>query len=398
MEGFRDRLAPLLMLLICSCAPEEPSFTALISDSAGIRILESRDTGSVDILRGPPDRELGTVNSGGPEQFDRIVGLDVLKDGSLVVADQGSGEIRVFPPGGGSPLILGRQGDGPGEFSSLARVFVLEGDSILGFDSRGARYVVFSRDGTPKRTGTLLPPASGGRTQLEGILPDGSWLGSVRIPAAIDAPVSGFGEAFQDSVFLYRYSPEGDPADLLGRSVSLEMVRQRQASARITHLVPLGSEGLWGLAGGRPFSLLSSLSEIRFLGEKPTVWVRWHPLQVELTDGEWGHSLEEAIVATDPSRAPLLRERYAEIPRPIWRPIYDAAVGAESGSVWLHETGSSNWVVVAPDGYVRTIILPEGFTPRLVLNDRILGVWTDDLDVEFVREYGPQSTWVRETR
>ncbi len=175
----------------------------------------------------------------------------------------------------------------------------------------------------------------------------------------------------------------------MGRSVSVEMIRQRQGGAVTTHLLPLGSQGYWGTAGGKAFSLMSNRSEVRFLGATPPAWVRWVPMQESLTQEEWEKSLEQEIADADPARAPMLRERYAEMPRPQWSPLYDRAVGAETGSVWLREASSSQWIVVDRDGRLRTVSLPDRFIPYLILENRVLGVWRNDLDVEFVRAYRP---------
>ncbi len=203
----------MLCFLVGSCAPREPQASALVTDSAGIRILESRGARTVDTLQGTPVLEIGILDGHGPEQFDRIAGLALLGDNSLVVADQGSGEIRIFPADGQTPRIMGGKGDGPGEFRALSRVFVLGGDSVLGFDARGARFTVFSKDGTLGRTGVLQAPEVGGRPSLEGLLLGDLWLVSVRLPTPLNDQDSGSGRAFQDPVLLFRYSREGVPLD-----------------------------------------------------------------------------------------------------------------------------------------------------------------------------------------
>lgn len=387
------RLFPVLSLslLVVSCAPGEPKSLTLVSDSAGIRIVEYRGVPPVDTLNGSLVLQFGTVDGVGPEQFDRIVGMALLSDGSLVVADQGSGEIRVFPRDGRPPRVMGGKGDGPGEFRTLAGAFVLRDDSILGFDGRGARFAVFTKDGSLGRTGSLRAPEVGGIPRLEGLLAGDSWLCSVRLPTASNDQDSESGRSFHDAMLLFRYSQDGLPLASLGQSSSLEKVRQRQGSALTTQLLPLGSQGYWGVAGGRVFSLSSTHSEVRFVSDLREVWVRWTPLKRELTAEEWEGALEEEIADADPARAPMLRERYARMPRPRWMPLYDRAVGGEAGSVWLREVGSSRWVIVDPEAALRRLVLPQNFTPQFISGGSVFGVWKDDLNVEHVRAYGPGS-------
>lgn len=387
-----------LSLPVAGCTSGERQGPVSVADSAGIRIVEYTGTLPVDTLGGLPLLDLGTVDDAGPEQFDRIAAMALLSDGSLVVADQGSGEIRVFPRDAGVPWVIGGKGDGPGEFRTLSRVVALPEDSILGFDSRGSRFAVFSKEGALGRTGQLERPEVGGVPRIEGVLVGDSWLCSVRLPTSFDDQESEAGNSFQDAVLLFRYSQDGLPLDSIGRSSSVEMVRQSQGTAITTQLVPLGAQGFWGTAGGKAFSTFSSRSEVRFVSDLPEVWVRWMPMSRELTDHEWNNALQEEIAGADASRAPMLRERYARMPRPRWSPLYDRVVGTETGSVWLREVGSSRWILVDVQGMIRRLVLPERFTPMLVSRKEVFGVWMDDLDVEHVRGYAMPDGLIRDIR
>jgi len=66
-------------------------------------------------------------------EFFRIVGAATLPDGSLVVADGGSQELRVFDRRGRFQRALGGSGEGPGEFGAIGAV-TTRGDTILAVD------------------------------------------------------------------------------------------------------------------------------------------------------------------------------------------------------------------------------------------------------------------------
>jgi len=65
---------------------------------------------------------------------------------------------------------------------------------------------------------------------------------------------------------------------------------------------------------------------------------------------------------------------------------------ADGATLWLEQhtagqvEGPSTWAVFGHDGEYRgTAALPTGFRLLAVRGDRVLGVWTDDLGVEYVR-------------
>jgi len=71
----------------------------------------------------------------------------ILSDGSVAIANQQSGEIFLFDAAGQFIRAIGRTGSGPGEFQDLTNVIVLEGDTIVAFDSRNRTVSYFTRTG-----------------------------------------------------------------------------------------------------------------------------------------------------------------------------------------------------------------------------------------------------------
>jgi hypothetical protein len=72
-------------------------------------------------------------------------------DGSVVVANTGTGELRRFDARGRFDWRAGGRGGGPGEFGSLVRIYPHMGDSILAFD-HSRRISVFDPRGTFARS------------------------------------------------------------------------------------------------------------------------------------------------------------------------------------------------------------------------------------------------------
>src|SRR5690625_4203127 len=133
-------LALLLTLTLAGCAADAPRANlATERDSAGIRIVENAEPrpGTVPewTIDDEPLLEIGVLDGDPAEQFFRVAGTLRLSDGRVVVADGGSGEVRVFDAEGRHLATGGGQGDGPGEFRNLSRLYRLPGDTILAWDA-----------------------------------------------------------------------------------------------------------------------------------------------------------------------------------------------------------------------------------------------------------------------
>ncbi|HUF67935.1 MAG TPA: hypothetical protein VMM79_04725 [Longimicrobiales bacterium] len=76
--------------------------------------------------------------------WQRVQSGALLTDGRAAIADVGSSQVVVLDPSGRIEAVLGRQGEGPGEFGYLSSVFDVGGDSILAVDTRVGRATLFS--------------------------------------------------------------------------------------------------------------------------------------------------------------------------------------------------------------------------------------------------------------
>jgi hypothetical protein len=78
--------------------------------------------------------------------------------------------------------------------------------------------------------------------------------------------------------------------------------------------------------------------------------------------------------------------------QPSHLPAYDLLLTSDDGSVWARiyspDLSASTWDVYAPDRkWMGQVELPEDFTLFAVGDDRLTGVWRDELGVEYVRVY-----------
>src|SRR5690606_17519347 len=112
--------------------------------------------------------------------FSNVTNALHLEDGSIVIGDMDSREIRFFDRRGSYVRSVGREGSGPGEFQSLWRVWRDE-SRLLAMDGSGRIHAFSIRGDYLDTTGPFLS-ASGARIRQHGFLADGIAVGSFMEP------------------------------------------------------------------------------------------------------------------------------------------------------------------------------------------------------------------------
>jgi hypothetical protein len=121
-----------------------------ITDSAGVRVVTNaapRANGPSFRLSAAPRASIGQVQGAPEYELFRATQAFVLGDGTIVVANSGTQELRFFDRAGKYLRTAGRSGEGPGEFAFLTVIGPFAGDSLLVSDTRLKRYSVFDRAG-----------------------------------------------------------------------------------------------------------------------------------------------------------------------------------------------------------------------------------------------------------
>lgn len=98
---------------------------------------------------------IGGANGGAAQELNRVTGALLLADGRVVVANGKPLELRVYSPKGALLARIGRDGQGPGEFSYETQLIAAGGDSVVVFTG-GSRWEVFHTDGKLAREWTVL--------------------------------------------------------------------------------------------------------------------------------------------------------------------------------------------------------------------------------------------------
>ena len=144
--------------LACGCAC---CYSAGAADSSEGEWTEA----SRWIVEPEPLLRLGTLDGSADETFVDISAIEILPDGAIVVADNGTSTVRVFETNGSLRHAFGARGEGPGEFSRLTSVGLYRADSLFTTDALQRRITIWSPTGEAART-FLLPPVPSSRTPL----------------------------------------------------------------------------------------------------------------------------------------------------------------------------------------------------------------------------------------
>lgn len=344
-----------------------------------------------------PSVEIG--KEGDPRyEFVRIVAISLLSDGGVVVADGGN-RLRVFDGSGRFLRVLGRGGDGPGEFRNLIGIGV-QGDSVFAIEAFPAvpRFHIFDAargfltqiplnqkelgDRVAPRaivSASVLAVTRGRGVRVVTPPPDGAItrdsvaLGILRLgePQA----VTWLGPFAGNTWFSYPLPPESPVRRGLGRYVLGPS------------LVLAASDGrLWiGDSGTGEISVFDS-SGARILQTHSPIAAR------RFDDAALGAARDAALSGIRrPDRVGTqarIEMLYSPDLRPTHAPAFTRFAAGPNGEMWIEcfsETVMGEHCAVVLDGSGREIgrtVIPAGLMIHAVSHDRVVGVRTDTDGVE----------------
>ncbi|MBW3553970.1 MAG: hypothetical protein KY466_10690 [Gemmatimonadetes bacterium] len=364
-----------------------------VRDSAGVRLVDldpaaiaGRAAWEVDDA---PVLRLGGAQGTGPEQFHRLAAA-LRTDHGVVVADGGSGEIRWFDSTGAHVRTAGGTGEGPGEFLQLSWIGRGPDGSILAWDRRLRRLSRFS-DG--EFLGDSRPPLPDDRPfpVTHGVLPDGTVIAS---PGPVYIPEAEPG-AQRPPMPVWLFSVDEAALDTVGvfpgRAVDLRPARNR---GWIRTEVPYGPTTLVAVAGDEVVIGDNATWELRYFAPNGAlVRVVRSPMEPRLvTEADLRRELDRRLEGLPPVEEIRAGIRASfEQTRPAERmPAFDEILGDREGLVWVRAGSERDpkpaWRVVDADGAVAgTVTTPPGLRITDVGPDYVLGIWRDQLEVEYVQ-------------
>ncbi len=387
---FTARLRPAALLLLCGLAAcgDADSGTPLVvqRDSAGITIIEAMRPlwGDSSLWHIDPDPVVDlTLTGSGPEhEFYRSGSMKQRPDGSLMLANRSSEEVRVFSAAGEFLGSFGGSGDGPGEFGDLS-VIENAGDTLLALDT-GGRVTVVAPDLTVIRTFAIAPFTLGlyyldtGAILLE--------------PRSLVLPPAGVTGLIRPPVPLVLLDLEGERIDSIGEMQGPELyVHVHEGGSgyvppyfgKTSHITTFGQRILLGS------NHTMQVEELDVSGNLVRI-LRIPDYPLDLSGAQIAAERDFFLDRFRPGSTSPLRAGFEAAPASDTRPAFTDILVDPSGAVWLQlHRGESEqdqpqeWLVLDADGtWLGTVEIPDRFTVSDITMDAILGDWQDELDIE----------------
>jgi len=385
-----------VVLVLAGCGGEADSPAFQLRDSAGIQIAESHrpawEGGSGWLIGTEAALRLGVVDGDPALQFDRVTGVVRLGDGRVVVGDGGSQEIRFFDAGGDLITITGGSGEGPGEFTGLSEIGTGPGGRIWAYDFSLRRITWLNASGEVEHLVSLgtQPPT----LNSVGALSDGTFVlrqlwGATQVSEARE------GDFLRDPVAFVRFDAQGALVDTLGLFPGREIFLTDENGRAVMNTPPIDRNSVGAVWEDRVVVGTQDAFElVRYgSGGEPNMIVRIPNWDLTLGPGELEGYIQGRLDGVPAERQPGLRQELESVPVPAHKPAYGGLLADEAGNLWVAEWTTfaqvpMRWTVLDRSGqWLGKTVMPERFLPYAIGEDWVLGVETDELDVEYVVLY-----------
>lgn len=382
--------------IACDTSTDRPGVVA--RDSAEVVILDHLilDTTRASQLMFPasPSVRIGVVDGEAIYQLFHVGYAYQQVNGTIVVTNSGTAEVRGYDRQGTWQWSSGHQGGGPGEFESLAWARPYRGDSIVAFDRSMGRVSILSPRGAYVRSFQPIAPGDHPRVRLEGAFTDGSVLASYGIRPA------GSGDSSRAERPTHQYgifNTEGGFVRAVGTFVDDDQF--------------VWADGSRVSVGGIPFGRTTAtvvLEETFVVGDNTAFEARTYdqrgalkqilrvdmdrqPLGHDVADRHRAAALEE--IPESPFR-PVQQRALQATPYPSHLPYYgDVVVARPSGAYWIQvapefDQAWDRWLVFEHGGAYRGwYAIPRPLRITDVGDGFVVGVATDQVGVQFVEVY-----------
>lgn len=371
-----------------ACVNDAGSRAFSVTDSAGVSVaLSAVADHAFAEVEARPVVSLGGADVEGATLFSNIRDIHVDPAGNLWIADGASAEIRIFRPDGTHWKTAGTRGEGPGEFQRIRFLDGFHGDSVAVWDDATFRLTVLDPEGTIARMSN--PARDQSPFQPLAMFDDGSML--VRERTILQIGQIAPEQTFADTAQFIRLDPETGTREPLATAPGPSWIWTGRYQINVPFTINPGFDvhdhALY-VVGGPDFRVRifrdGRLSE--------SFGVERDPGAVTAEDMNAHRALFEALLPDNEQRREHLRA-LDHPDRPANLPAYYQVFVADDGATWARIyqpdlLAPALWDVHAPDrrwlGHVRT---PAGFLVYVISQDRLVGVWRDELGVEHVRVY-----------
>lgn len=385
------------VMAVGACVENAPAPIAE-RDSAGVKIVENLEPewGEVPAWQvgAEPVTVIGAATEAGAQhQLYRVAGATRLSDGTIVVANAGTHELRAFTESGDHRWSSGRQGEGPGEFQSLTWMHRFARDSLLSFDQRLDRLTIHDRNGNLVRTFKLRGVAEAGafpRLPLQ----DGRVFASARTVFQGGQLETG---VRADSTLGLMFSMTGELLDTVGAFPGSETYVETDGRRITVVEYPFGHSAYYATSGSQLHVGHSAAYEIRTYSPRGVLerLVRRGGVERAITATLVERKIEEILAGIERENYRRRVEQvYDDLPTREGRlPAFSEIVTDTDGNLWVQEypepgEPENTWNVFGPGGrWLGSVEMSPDLDVIEIGSGYVLGGWESELGVEQVRVY-----------
>ncbi len=378
-----------LGVFLLGCDAADPQPPTIRTDSAGVQLVHSTTpAGEERTVGAAPVLEVRSDPSDPASLLFQVVGVEVLADGRVAIANLGDNTLRLHAPDGRLLWRAGGSGGGPGEFTQLRGVARI-GDGFLAWQPLPRPAHVFDLEGRWLRS---APMPAGQGPHVRGILASGAVVATLR--AGSSPLVAGL----QEVALVRADTGASDTLAVLPtvRTVDIPGLRfaEAQALGPVLHvtagdsLVYASFSEAWDIGVWGPRGLLRRIRRA------------WEPVSVDP-----GHrSAYRETLAAGGGEDPQVQHSYRLLAEgmsfPDHHPAHARLLMGADGVLWVERPQTQPpwsegfdvpphpgvWDLFGEDGtWLTTVHLPARFRLMWAGGDRVAGVAKDDLDVESVQ-------------
>lgn len=399
----RSLLALLPVLMACSAGP--PAEFVSVADSAGVQITTAAaprwqgDEGWR--VASAPVVDIGRDQADSTQLLSIVMAVQLLADGRVVVQDNGTSRLLVFDSSGRRVNAIGRQGQGPGEFTGMWGTYRCGGDTLV--VNQGRMIGVFGPDGAFAARQMIDRPPGTYPGGINGVSGDcGAILLDGRKPVE---PRSGI---FQSEARLWWWSRQTARWDTVVRFLGMDHSRIVVAGRPAAAPLPFGRTPVWAVSGDRVYFGPSDRPEIHVYHPTGRLerLIRWDQPVSDVTDADRTayEKRRQGYLERHPEEA-IVYLPLADYPVPRRKPVYSNLLLDDAGRLWalqypfaaaglphvdLDEATPEReqwWVFGADDVWYGTVTMPPGFSLRAIAADRLAGISIDSSAAERVQVY-----------
>lgn len=320
----------------------------------------------------------------------------ILAGGRLVVGNAGAKQLLFFDATGRLENVVGRAGDGPGEFQAVFDLLHCDQDGLI-VEEVSRISIVDGAQQSFVRTVPIVGHLAPGRTNIAGVRPDCSAV-LISEPELLRGDV-GPGVQEMMSTLMWAELDTG-VRDTVETFPAYEVTGWAARGRRFPVRVPYGRSAVWavhpdgvvlGLADSARFEVFAAD------GEKHRI-VRWAAAPRAVSDDDWDYYAERwtALLDEHPEERDLAPPADHFSP-PSTKPAYSKIAVDAAGRFWVQrydlygaqgpDTSVDWWVFTGEGEWLANVQMPVGFEALGFGSRSIVGVTVDELGVETIQVY-----------